>query len=197
MAARERDLERLLTFVDAVVAIAITLLVLPLADVGSQIHGRPVADLLAEHADDILGFLLSFVVIARLWVGQHRIVSSLVRQSTVVMWLLLAWALTIVFLPFPTTLVASTTDDNLAKLLYIGTMALSSALLALIAYTIGRAPNMRDSDEKVDLRQSVGTTVVFLLALAISVVFPSTTYYPLLLLGLVDPAVRLTDRWRR
>ena len=197
VAARERDLERLLTFVDAVVAIAITLLVLPLADVGSQVHDRSVADLLAEHVDDIVGFLLSFVVIARLWVGQHRIVSSLVRQSTVVMWLLLAWALTIVFLPFPTTLVASTTDDNLAKLLYIGTMALSSALLALIAYTIGRAPNMRDSGEKVDLRQSVGTTAVFLLALAISVVFPATTYYPLLLLGLVDPAVRLTDRWRR
>jgi uncharacterized membrane protein len=196
VAARERDLERLLTFVDAVVAIAITLLVLPLADVGSQLHDRSVADLLAEHSDDILGFLLSFVVIARLWVGQHRIVSSLVRQSTAVIWLLLTWALTIAFLPFPTTLVAATSHDNVAKVLYIGTMALSSALLALIAYTIGRDPNMRDSDEKVDLRESVGTTVVFLLALAISVVFPATTYYPLLLLGLVDPVVRLMDRWR-
>jgi uncharacterized membrane protein len=34
-AGRERDLERLLTFIDAVVAIAITLLVLPLAEAGS------------------------------------------------------------------------------------------------------------------------------------------------------------------
>ena len=37
MAERHRDLERLLTFVDAVVAIAITLLVLPLAEVGSEV----------------------------------------------------------------------------------------------------------------------------------------------------------------
>lgn len=196
MAGRERDLERLLTFVDAVVAIAITLLVLPLADVGSQIHGRSVADLLAEHTDDIFGFLLSFAVIARLWVAQHWIVRSLVRQSTAVMWLLLAWTFTIVFLPFPTTLVAGTSDDNLAKVLYIGTMAVSSALLALIGYAIGRDPSMRDSDEKIDVRVSIGTTVVFLLALAISVVFPATTYYPLLLLLLVDPVVRLMKRWR-
>ena len=38
MAGRERDLERFLTFVDAVVAIAITLLVLPLAEAGNQIQ---------------------------------------------------------------------------------------------------------------------------------------------------------------
>lgn len=76
---RERDLERLLTFIDAVVAIAITLLVLPLAEVGSELQDGSVAELLHEHAIDIAGFLLSFVVIARLWLGQYRIVSSLVR----------------------------------------------------------------------------------------------------------------------
>lgn len=191
MAARERDLERLLTFVDAVVAIAITLLVLPLADVGSQIHNGSVADLLAEHADDILGFLLSFVVIARLWLAQHRIVSSLVRQSTTVIWLLLAWTLTIVFLPFPTTLVAGTSHDNLAKVLYIGTMAMSSALLALIAYAIGRDPSLRDTDTKPDPWQATGTTLGFVAALVISVTLPATSYWPLLLLLLVDPAMRL------
>jgi hypothetical protein len=43
--------------------------------------------------------------------------------------LLLAWTLTIVFLPFPTTLVAATDNGGLVKVLYIGTMAMSSALL--------------------------------------------------------------------
>jgi uncharacterized membrane protein len=38
-----------------------------------------VAELLHEHAIDIAGFLLSFVVIARLWLGQHWILGSLVR----------------------------------------------------------------------------------------------------------------------
>jgi uncharacterized membrane protein len=188
---RERDLERLLTFVDAVVAIAITLLVLPLAEIGSEVHDRPVAELLSEHSVDIYGFLLSFVVIARLWVAQHRIVSSLIRQSSAVIWLLLAWSFTIVVLPFPTTLVTSTENDSLAKALYLGTMAVSSALLTCIAYEIGRYRELRDTEHKPNLRQSIGTTLVFVLALVISVTYPAASYWPLLLLVLVDPVVRL------
>ncbi len=201
VADRERDLERLLTFVDAVVAIAITLLVLPLAEVGSQVHDRSVAELLQEHSADIYGFLLSFVVIARLWVGQHRIVSSLVRQSTALIWLLIGWSFTIVFLPFPTTLVTDTDNDDLAKVLYLGTMAVSSIFLSCIAYEIGRHRSLRDTEHKPDIRQSVGTTIAFVLALVISVAIPVTSYWPLLLLGFVDPIVRLlrhrrTDRAR-
>ncbi|HEY0815368.1 MAG TPA: TMEM175 family protein [Pseudonocardia sp.] len=194
MADRERDLERLLTFVDAVVAIAITLLVLPLAEVGSQVNGRSVAELLAMHQTDIFGFLLSFVVIARLWVAQHYIVRSLVRQSPLLIWLLLAWSLTIVFLPFPTTLVAGTAHDSLATLLYLGTMALSSLLLALMAYVIGRDRGLRDSEDKPDPRQATGTAIGFLLALVVSVAIPAAGYWPLLLLLLVDPIVRRLPR---
>jgi uncharacterized membrane protein len=74
VAERHRDLDRLLTFVDAVVAIAITLLVLPLAEAGGEINEvgeGGAAELLRLHGDDLVGFALSFVVIARLWVGQH------------------------------------------------------------------------------------------------------------------------------
>ena len=47
MAERHRDLDRLLTFVDAVVAIAITLLVLPLAEGGGEVErGRRLAQVL-------------------------------------------------------------------------------------------------------------------------------------------------------
>ena len=166
MDERERDLERLLTFVDAIVAIAITLLVLPLAEVAAEAREGGVAELLAAHWIDVLGFALSFVVIARLWVAQHRIVRSLVRQSTGVLWLLLGWAFTIVFLPFPTSLVAVTTHDALATVLYIGTMAVSSALLALVALTIGRDRNLRDSDDAPDFWQATATTATFVLALA-------------------------------
>jgi uncharacterized membrane protein len=66
VARRERDLERFLTFIDAVVAIAITLLVLPLAEAGSEINqDETVAEVLREHVVDIFGFLLSFAVISR------------------------------------------------------------------------------------------------------------------------------------
>lgn len=195
MADRERDLERLLTFVDAVVAIAITLLVLPLAEAGTEATDGDVGSLLREHRVDIFGFFLSFVVIAQLWLAQHNIVSSLVRQNAAVTRLLILWSLTIVVLPFPTAVVASTADDALAKTLYIGTMATSSALLALMARAVGRDRNLRDTDEPPDSAHAAGVTVAFLLALTISIVFPATGYWPLLLLFLVDPIVE--QRWRR
>lgn len=197
MADRERDVERLLTFVDAVVAIAITLLVLPLAEVGREVQDGDVAGLLRGHVDDIVGFLLSFVVIARLWLAQHAIVSCLVRQSAVVVRLLLVWTFTIVVLPFPTALIAATSDDTLARVLYIGTMTVSSAMLALIARAIGRDRGLRDTEAGPDVVHAGATTIAFLLALVISVVFPATTYWPLLLLVLVDPVLGRMRRRRR
>jgi uncharacterized membrane protein len=195
---RHRDLDRLLTFVDAVVAIAITLLVLPLAEAGGEVErvGGAV-QLLREHTDELLGFGLSFVVIARLWVGQHRIVSGLVNQSTALMWLLLAWAFTIVFLPFPTSLVATSDHDAGAKVLYIGTMAVSSLVLTVIAALIGRNRHLRDTDETPGVLQSSATTVAFLVALVITLLFPETSYWPLLVLALVDPIARLWHRYER
>lgn len=189
MADRERDVDRLLTFVDAVVAIAITLLVLPLAEVGREVQDGDVAGLLSEHVDDIVGFLLSFLVIARLWLAQHRIVSCLVRQNAAVVRLLLAWTFTIVVLPFPTALIAATSHDTLARALYIGTMTVSSGLLALIAHAVGRDRALRDTEAGPDHVHATANTLTFLLALVISVVFPSAGYWPLLLLVLVDPLV--------
>ena len=194
MTERERDLERFLTFVDAIVAIAITLLVLPLVEVGAEVGEGSVADLVAAHGIDLLGFLLSFTVIARLWLAQHHIVRGLVRQNRLVVQLLLAWTLTIVFLPFPTALVVGTSDDSVAKLLYIGTMALSSGLLAVLGWAIGRDRTLRDDDARPDSLSAAATTVAFLLALVISVAFPVLGYWPLLLLVLAEPIV---DRIRR
>jgi uncharacterized membrane protein len=193
-AGRERDLERLLTFIDAVVAIAITLLVLPLAEAGSEIQGRTVSELLRDHVDDLFGFFLSFAVIARLWLTQHTIVSSLIRQNDAVIRLLFWWCLTIVFLPFPTTLVTATANDGSAKLLYIGTMAVSSGLLALLGRVINRDRTLRDRDEGPDTTITIAVTATFVLALVISLVFPVTSYWPLLLLVLTDPVVSRLQR---
>jgi uncharacterized membrane protein len=194
VAERHRDLDRLLTFVDAVVAIAITLLVLPLAEAGGEVGGGDAAQVLSAHVDDLFGFALSFAVIAQLWLGQHRIVSGLVRQSTALIWLLLAWAFTIVFLPFPTSLVTTTENDPLAEILYVGTMAVSSAVLALVAWVIRSDRSLRDTDEAPDVVTSASVTVAFLLALTIMLVFPDLGYWPLLLLALIGPAERLVRR---
>jgi TMEM175 potassium channel family protein len=191
---RERDLERLLTFVDAVVAIAITLLILPLAEAGGEAGTRRAAEVLPEHANDILGFVISFLVIARLWVGQHRLVSSLVRQNSLIIWLMLAWTFTIVVLPFPTRLITGSGDDLVARVFYIGTMTVSSALLTALAVVLARTPDLHTPDARPDVRPSLANSILFLLALAISVAFPATTYWPLLLLALAGLLARVLPR---
>ena len=191
---RERDLDRFLTFIDAVVAIAITLLVLPLVEVAGEARNGHVGELLRENGSQLLGFALSFVVIAQLWANQHRIVSGLVVQDRTVTRLMLAWAFTIVLLPLPTALVAVAGSDPVTKVFYIGTMAVSSALLGAMAWVIGRNRSIRDTDDRPNAALSLATVLGFLVALAITLALPETSYFPLLVLLLTDPVTRLLQR---
>lgn len=194
---RTRDFERFVTFIDAVVAIAITLLVLPLVDISSQLNGGSVAQLLRDHSVEILGFLLSFLVISSLWFSQHHALRNVIAHDTLVTRLMMAWTLTIVVLPFPTALVAEAGSQATTKVVYIGTMTLSSALLAVICWAIGRNRAIRDSDASPDPAPSVASTICFLLALVVSLSIPGTSYYPLLLLFLARPPVTLWHHVRR
>jgi uncharacterized membrane protein len=119
----DRGLDRLISFVDAVVAIAITLLVLPLVEVLAG--AAPDMDLdavLAGDAAQFGAFLLSFVVIARLWLAHHRLIEQVGAYDPAFVLVNLAWILTVVVLPFATQLVAVYGRDRLAIAAYIGTM---------------------------------------------------------------------------
>lgn len=192
---RERDLDRFLTFIDAIVAIAITLLVLPLVELTADIgEFDTVGELLDEHQTQIWAFLLSFVVIARLWFVQHQTVRHVLRYHSRVAHLLMLWVLTIVFLPFPTALVATSGSSALTKVLYIGSMVVSTAVLALVEAFLVRHPELTDGDDDADPVGGVANVLLLLVALGVSIAVPATSYFPLLLLLLSGPAV---DGWRR
>jgi len=193
---RERGLDRFLTFVDAVVAIAITLLVLPLAELASDIGDSTAGDLLRDHRGELFAFVLSFFVIAQLWFSQHHIVEHLVRQDPLVMRLLVLWLFTIVVLPFPTALLADAADEPATKVLYIGTLAASSLLLAGVAWRMRRRAAIRDSDNGPDPAPIAVTVGLFVVALVISLQWPATSYWPLFLLPLNDPLVNAFRRAR-
>jgi uncharacterized membrane protein len=193
---RERDLERFLTFVDAVVAIAITLLVLPLADFAGDVGHGTVADLLHEHRHDLFGFVLSFAVIAKFWFAQQRAVTSLVKLDRTVVAMLLVWTFTIVVMPFGTALVAEAPDDPLTRLIYVGTMAVSSLLLTLMAWAIGRDRAIRDRDEPPPLAGYVVNAVIFFVALILTLAVPAFGYAPLLLLFVTGWVTALWGRYR-
>ena len=185
------------TFVDAVVAIAITLLVLPLVDLTSDItQDDSVADLLQTHQPELWSFLLSFVVIARLWFAQHRAVRPLLISHEFVSALLVFWMLTIAFLPFPTSLVAKAGHEPTTKVLYIGTIALSTLATGLISRVMRRNPQITDGGEPPDAEPGVVIGALLLLALAITLAIPETSYFPLLLLFLETPVRWVLHRVR-
>jgi uncharacterized membrane protein len=195
---RGRDFERLLTFVDAIVAIAITLLVLPLVDLAREVaDGGSVRHLLWDHKAPIWAFFLSFLVIARLWLVQHRMLRHVVADDDRLTRLLLAWSMTIVLLPFPTALVSAaggTSGQTTTKVFYVGTMAVSSLVLSLLSREVARHPELRDGVSSTDPMRSFATFAAFVLALAVMLLLPATSYWPLLLLVVSD---RVVDLWRR
>jgi uncharacterized membrane protein len=199
--ARARDFERFLTFVDAIVAIAVTLLVLPLVDVVGELKNNgSVTDLLDDNRAVVGAFLLSFVVIANLWLNQHRMLRHVIAANELLTRLLMLWTLTIVFLPFPTALVAGPRGAGgqaVTQLLYVGTMTLSSFLLGLVCVVLSRHPELRESQESPDALQAFATAAAFAIALAVMLLVPPISYWPLLLLLVSDRVVDLVRRRSR
>lgn len=62
---------RMVNFCDAVVAIAITLLILPLVDAAGSIGSLSVRGLFVQNAFRLFVFVLSFAVIGNFWLIHH------------------------------------------------------------------------------------------------------------------------------
>ena len=195
----DRGLDRFITFLDAVVAIAVTLLVLPLTEVIAGTHPPAhVADVFTQNAGRFWAFLISFVVISRFWLAHHRMTERVGAYDTAFIAVNLGWALTVVFLPFATQLTSAyPTSDRLAIAVYLGTLALSSVFLLAAAALVWRRPALRR--EGISVADAVpaaalATSAVLLSALVIGVVFTRINYFALLLLFLSGPVERLLRR---
>ena len=131
----ERGLGRLVGFSDGVVAIAITLLVLPLVTAATEVTTDAWTFLVAN-AYQLFVFVLSFAVIGRFWIVHHQTYENVIGYRPAMLWATLFWLLTIVLLPFPTQLLASSDHQSpLVYCLYIGTM-LATALASLLQQSI-------------------------------------------------------------
>jgi uncharacterized membrane protein len=195
----DRGFDRFITFLDAVVAIAITLLVLPLVELLAGAHlPRDVATVFSLNGDRFFSFLLSFAVIARLWMAHHRLVEQVGAYDGAFIVLNFGWLLTIVFLPFATQLTAQfATSDRLAVAVYVGTITVSSVFLAALGVLVWRRPALlRKGVAQRDvvpwaLLANAGT---FVLALVLGTALPRVNYFGLLLVFLTGPVERVLAR---
>ncbi|MCO5951792.1 TMEM175 family protein [Microbacterium yannicii] len=191
--------ERLKAFADAVVAIAMTLLILPLMEsVGdAAADGLATIEWLNENAGQLFSFALSFLLIANFWLTHHRLFAGIHRVTAGLLWLTIAWMFTIVWLPIATALLGQLEEDAGQKVLYIGTLAMTSLVMLLIRLYVLRHPALHDIP-RPRLRSGLVADVVmlalFLLALAVAVLFPAVGYWAMFLLLLVAPLHRLLVR---
>lgn len=193
----KRGLDRLVFFTDAVSAIAITLLILPLVDSAATAGGKvSVGSFLADNVNEMFAFLLSFAVIARLWAANHSLFEHVASYNRPLFTLNLVWALTIVILPLPTEMISQFSTSGATVGIYIGTMLASSVALLFMAITIRLNPEIAAADNPIVPRTvfSIGATAVaFFAALVVGVLVPAINFYALILVFVAAPAGYVYD----
>jgi uncharacterized membrane protein len=90
---------RVEAFSDGVFAIAITLLVLTIAQPSNYHH---LTQQLGQRWPSLAAYVVSFMVIGIMWVNHHTVFSHLHRIDRTMFYLNLVLLMTIVFLPYPT-----------------------------------------------------------------------------------------------
>jgi uncharacterized membrane protein len=194
--ASERGLERLTFFTDAIVAIAITLLILPLVDDLADVGEATPQQWLSDHSFPMLAFVITFAVIARFWMSHHTLFLHIAAWTPLLRWLSMAWALTIVFLALPSAMLTAWDSNSVVAAVYIGTMLLNN-LVELAMVLIVRRRELQDAASPVPphvLRGTIFSTVEFALALGLSQI-PEVNYWGLFALFLSTP-LRPLLRWR-
>lgn len=184
--------ERLVFFTDAVAAIAMTLLVLPLLDDITELTDDrpPLGELLSSHSAEFSAFLLSFAVIYRLWWAHHRVFSHLPLIRTPIVILSALWTLSIVVLPLPTAIISAYPTSAASVSLYGGTLALASGALTLLSWYGRRHPELSGDHPPVPPENTLGIFTAFLgqvLATVVGAAFADTIGFYAFLLQFLTP----------
>lgn len=192
-----RGLDRLVFFTDAVTAIAITLLVLPLVEAVGEASKESASQFVGDHVAQMAAFALSFVVIARMWMTHHAIFEHVKTYDRSLLLLSLAWAFTIVVLPLPTEMTSQFDTTPAVVGFYVGTMAVSSLLLMLMALRVRSSPQLELDDNPVSSRTvfaTVATTIGFFVALIVGLLVPVVNFWALFVILLTVPLQALYQR---
>lgn len=165
--------DRVSIFSDAVIAIAITLLVLDI---------RPEAgDLTSNHAvwhevrrllPNILAFILSFWVISRFWVTNQLFFNATSKLDMRTMQFNTFFLFIVALLPFPTTLLAASHVTQASVIIYAALLALASLTQALMWERLlvadRRTPGTTESAVLYRVEQYSASTLIFIISIGVS-----------------------------
>jgi uncharacterized membrane protein len=181
---------RLVAFSDAVVAIAITLLILPLVDAAGTIGSESIGAFLSDNRTKLLAFTLSFAVIGRFWWAQHQMHEQVENYNPVFAWGMFVWLFGIVILPFPTELLSSPAPSGRGiHAIYIGTLLVASVGVVVQQSAVVHWPELQDEEHRGEARMSLAVVQALLMAIAlvVAITVPAIGLWALLLLLLLYP----------
>lgn len=190
---------RLSGYTDAVVAIAQTLLILPLMEGIGEFASEnlSVSHWFEGHAQQLISFALSFTLIGFFWLFHHRMMSEVHRVDGRFLQLNLLWMFSIVWLPVITSLTGQLRPEPLLVAVYAGSLAFSQAILVGCWVYLAKKPGSHHWEPTVLRRSITGTSVaatLFALAAVLGAMFPAINYYALILLMLTQPVTHLVTR---
>ncbi|MEZ5158499.1 MAG: TMEM175 family protein [Candidatus Nanopelagicales bacterium] len=193
--------ERIVAFSDGVVAIAITLLLLPLAELELPSDGR-ITTLIGENTALLGGLTLTWVIIAIFWLAHHRLFAHIVGVDQMIMWMNFGWLFAIAVLPLPTNLDIANPPTPQVTGFYVGWMLLISLLQTGILWHARRTPGLMDEEYKDSQEARAAqvrgllVTAVFGLSFVVAFIQPEVATFVLILLFFLDPVAGRIARAR-
>ena len=165
------EFERLVNFSDAVIAIAITLLVVQFSVPAAN---EDVRDALLDRWPAFLSFILSFFVIGVFWMAHHRIFKYVGRIDQRLIWLNLLFLMCIAFLPYPTAVLGDHDKSRAAVVFYASAVGVTGTTLALLWQYLVRAGHLNEQATprivRYLTRRSLVTPICFLASIPLSFV---------------------------
>jgi uncharacterized membrane protein len=199
--------ERLMLFTDAVTAISITLLVLPLVDLVPEVSSahQSASEVITGHVDQIWSFLLSFAVIANIWGEHHRTFSSVAKVTRPLTVWNMGWLLSVVVLPLPTEMIGAFGRDRFVAAFYYATLLASMVCRLAMLRILKTRPRLLDGRDDQGTRRKIEDSytesclnvLALVVAFALALAVPALQYYSLFLLLLPARVLRTVRRTAR
>lgn len=178
-----KNMDRFVNFSDAILAIAVTILILPLTDRAAELHVSTFGDFQGQLLQPLLVFIVSFIVICRYWQVHHDLLNGVPTFTTSLFWLNTFWLISIVLIPFTTEIMSNSDGPTtFSSVLYIGSLAIASYISIALGALIERTPELQKSTgKKYDRFSSISIAVGMTLALLLSFI-PGVGTWALLVL---------------
>jgi uncharacterized membrane protein len=131
--AQDRDsnsrlgLDRIITFSDAVIAVAITLLVVQV-QIPEAVPADQLPQALRELIPTFTSYVFSFYIVAVYWIEHHRMFRYIRRYDDGLIWLNLLLLMLIAVVPFATNLLDTHSGQQIAVFIYAALIAVIGLL---------------------------------------------------------------------